>query len=44
MVDLREGAVDDKGDADIDDVGEFSMANSGGIAKGATGNGDSLNI
>jgi hypothetical protein len=33
IVDVRERAADDKGDADADDVGELGMDNSGGIEK-----------
>lgn len=44
IVDRRETVVDDRGDADMDDVGEFNMANSGGMAEGSADKGDSLNI
>lgn len=44
IVDVREWAADDKGDADADEVGEFGMDNSGGIEESIGDNGFSLNI
>ena len=44
IVDRREVAIDDSGDADTDDVGELRMDSSEGMGRGAVDNGDSLNI